>query len=65
MEMFSSCNLAMQAEKRILSWVGSKSMANMFIDNTSSENLDKLYQISKEYTQNYRVSQKVIKNLIN
>lgn len=64
MEAFSSRNLAMQAEKKILSRMASKSMANMFIDDTSSEILDELYRISKEYTQNRTESQKVIKNLI-
>ncbi|XP_061461709.1 tumor necrosis factor alpha-induced protein 8-like protein 2 [Rhineura floridana] len=64
METFSSRSLAMQAEKKILSRMASKSMANMFIDDTSSEILDELYRISKEYTQNRAESQKVIKNLI-
>ncbi|XP_042297173.1 tumor necrosis factor alpha-induced protein 8-like protein 2 isoform X2 [Sceloporus undulatus] len=64
METFSSRNLALQAEKKILSRMASKSMANMFIDDTSSEILDELYRISKEYTQNRAESQKVIKNLI-
>uniref|UniRef100_A0A8D0BYG5 TNF alpha induced protein 8 like 2 n=1 Tax=Salvator merianae TaxID=96440 RepID=A0A8D0BYG5_SALMN len=64
METFSSRNLAMQAEKKILSRMASKSMVNMFIDDTSSEILDELYRISKEYTQNRTESQKVIKNLI-
>ncbi|XP_063001753.1 tumor necrosis factor alpha-induced protein 8-like protein 2 [Elgaria multicarinata webbii] len=64
METFNSRNLAMQAEKKILSRMASKSMANMFIDDTSSEILDELYRISKEYTQNRAESQKVIKNLI-
>ncbi|XP_044305110.1 tumor necrosis factor alpha-induced protein 8-like protein 2 [Varanus komodoensis] len=64
MEAFSSRNLALQAEKKILSRMASKSVANMFIDDTSSEILDELYRISKEYTQNRAASQKVIKNLI-
>lgn len=64
MESFSSRNLALQAEKKILSRMASKSMANMFIDDTSSEILDELYRVSKEYTQNRAESQKVIKNLI-
>ncbi|XP_060613986.2 tumor necrosis factor alpha-induced protein 8-like protein 2 [Anolis sagrei] len=64
METFSSRNLALQAEKKILSRMASKSMANMFIDDTSSEILDELYRISKEYTQNRAESQKVLKNLI-
>ncbi|XP_053133964.1 tumor necrosis factor alpha-induced protein 8-like protein 2 [Hemicordylus capensis] len=64
MESFSSRNLALQAEKKILSRMASKSMVNMFIDDTSSEILDELYRVSKEFTQNRNESQKVIKNLI-
>lgn len=64
METFSSRNLALQAEKKILSRMATKSMANMFIDDTTSEILDELYRVSKEFTQNRAESQKVIKNLI-
>lgn len=64
METFSSKDLALQAQKKILSRMASKSMVNMFIDETSSEVLDELYRVSKEYTKNKPESQKVIKNLI-
>ncbi|KAM9293837.1 tumor necrosis factor alpha-induced protein 8-like protein 2 [Gastrophryne carolinensis] len=64
METFSSKDLALQAQKKILSRMASKSMVNMFIDETSSEVLDELYRVSKEYTKNKAESQKVIKNLI-
>ncbi|CAH2327166.1 tumor necrosis factor alpha-induced 8 2 [Pelobates cultripes] len=61
---FSSKDLALQAQKKILSRVATKSMVNMFIDETSSEVLDELYRVSKEYTKNKTESQKVIKDLI-
>ncbi|XP_053331258.1 tumor necrosis factor alpha-induced protein 8-like protein 2 [Spea bombifrons] len=64
MENFSSKDLALQAQKKILSRMATKSMVNMFIDETSSEVLDELYRVSKEYTKNKTESQKVIKNLI-
>ncbi|KAH1179549.1 tumor necrosis factor alpha-induced protein 8-like protein 2 [Mauremys mutica] len=64
METFSSRNLAMQAEKKILSHMASKSVANVFLDDTSSEILDELYRVSKLHTQNRSEAQKVIKNLI-
>ncbi|XP_073465675.1 tumor necrosis factor alpha-induced protein 8-like protein 2 [Aquarana catesbeiana] len=64
METFSSKDLALQAQKKILSRMASKSVVNMFIDETSSEVLDELYRVSKEYTKNKTESQKVIKNLI-
>ncbi|KAM4662200.1 tumor necrosis factor alpha-induced protein 8-like protein 2 isoform 2-T3 [Discoglossus pictus] len=64
MESFSSRDLALQAQKKILSHMATKSMVNMFIDDTSSEILDELYRVSKEYTKNKTESHKVIKNLI-
>lgn len=64
MERFSSHDLALQAQKKILSRMATRSVVNKFIDETSSEILDELYQVSKEYTKNKAASQKVIKNLI-
>nr|XP_006113989.2 LOW QUALITY PROTEIN: tumor necrosis factor alpha-induced protein 8-like protein 2 [Pelodiscus sinensis] len=64
METFSSRNLAMQAEKKILSRMASKSVVNVFLDDTSSEILDELYRVSKLHTQNRTEAQKIIKNLI-
>ncbi|XP_023962802.2 tumor necrosis factor alpha-induced protein 8-like protein 2 isoform X1 [Chrysemys picta bellii] len=64
METFSSRNLALQAEKKILSHMASKSVANVFLDDTSSEILDELYRVSKLHSQNRSEAQKVIKNLI-
>ncbi|XP_032089981.1 tumor necrosis factor alpha-induced protein 8-like protein 2 [Thamnophis elegans] len=64
MESFSSRNLALQAEKKILSRMASKSTVTMFLDETSGEVLDELYRISKEHTQDRAASQKVIKNLV-
>ncbi|XP_043936458.1 tumor necrosis factor alpha-induced protein 8-like protein 2 [Protopterus annectens] len=64
MEGFSSKDLALQAQKKILSRMATKSVVNMLIDDTSSEILDELYRVSKEYTKNKSEAQKVIKNLI-
>ncbi|KAG8449986.1 hypothetical protein GDO86_016609 [Hymenochirus boettgeri] len=64
METFSSKDLALQAQKKILSRMASKSMVHMFIDETSSEILDELYRVSKEHTKNRTESQKVLKDLI-
>ncbi|XP_053560916.1 tumor necrosis factor alpha-induced protein 8-like protein 2 [Bombina bombina] len=61
---FSSKDMALQAQKKILSHMATKSMVNMFIDETSSEILDEMYRVSKEYTKNKTESHKVIKNLI-
>ncbi|XP_075457240.1 tumor necrosis factor alpha-induced protein 8 isoform X5 [Ascaphus truei] len=42
----------------------SKYIATSLIDDTSGEVLDELYQVTKEYTQSKKDSEKVIKNLI-
>ncbi|KPP74614.1 tumor necrosis factor alpha-induced protein 8-like protein 2-like, partial [Scleropages formosus] len=64
MENFSSKDMAMKAQKKILSHMASKSMVQMFIDDTSSEILDELYRVSKEHTGNRSKAQKVVKDLI-
>lgn len=64
METFSSKDMALKAQKKILSQMATKSVAQMFIDETSSEILDELYRVSKEYTRNRTEAQKVVKDLI-
>ncbi|XP_041037726.1 tumor necrosis factor, alpha-induced protein 8-like protein 2 B [Carcharodon carcharias] len=64
MESFSSKDLAMKAQKKILSRMASKTLAQLFIDDTSAEILDELYRVSKEFTGNKAESQKVLKNLV-
>ncbi|XP_016111580.1 tumor necrosis factor, alpha-induced protein 8-like protein 2 A [Sinocyclocheilus grahami] len=64
MEAFSSKDMAMKAQKKILSHMASKSVAHMFIDDNSSEVLDELYRVSKEHTGNRNEAQKVVKNMI-
>lgn len=61
---FSSKDMAMRAQKKILSSMASKGSVQMFIDDTTSEILDELYRVSKEYTGNKSEAQKVIKDLI-
>lgn len=64
MDTFSTKSLALQAQKKLLSKMASKTVANVFIDDTSSEILDELYRATKEYTHNRKEAQKIIKNLI-
>lgn len=63
-DVFNSKNLAVQAQKKILGKMVSKSIATTLIDDTSSEVLDELYRVTKEYTQNKKEAERVIKNLI-
>ncbi|XP_067878740.1 tumor necrosis factor, alpha-induced protein 8-like protein 2 B [Heterodontus francisci] len=64
MEAFSSKDLALKAQKKVLSRMASKTLAQFFIDDTSTEILDELYRVSKEFTGNKVESQKVLKNLV-
>ncbi|XP_032903153.1 tumor necrosis factor alpha-induced protein 8-like protein 1 isoform X1 [Amblyraja radiata] len=64
MDVFNTRSLAMQAQKKLLGKMANKGMANIFIDDTSSDVLDELYQVTKEYTKNKKEAQKVVKNLI-
>lgn len=64
MDTFSTKNLALQAQKKLMSKMATKAVANLFIDDTSSEVLDELYRVTKEYTRNRKEAQKIIKNLI-
>lgn len=64
MEAFSSKDMALKAQKKILSQMANKSVVQMFIDDTSSEILDELYRVSKEYSGNRSEAQKVVKDLI-
>ncbi|XP_071382855.1 LOW QUALITY PROTEIN: tumor necrosis factor alpha-induced protein 8-like protein 2 [Centroberyx affinis] len=63
-EGFSSKDLAMQAQKKLLSRMASKSVVQLFIDDTSSQILDELYRVSKEHSGNRTEAQKVVKDLI-
>lgn len=64
MEAFSSKDMALRAQKKILSKMATKASVQMFIDDTTSEILDELYHVSKEYSGSKSEAQKVIKNLI-
>lgn len=64
MDAFSSKEMALKAQKKILSTMATKSSVQMFIDDTTSEILDELYRVSKEFSGNKTEAQKVIKDLI-
>ncbi|XP_038626750.1 tumor necrosis factor alpha-induced protein 8-like protein 1 [Tachyglossus aculeatus] len=64
MDTFSTKNLAIQAQKKLLSTMASKAVVSAFIDDTSSEVLDELYRVTKEFTRNRKEAQKIVKNLI-
>lgn len=63
-DVFSSKSFALQAQKKILSKIASKTVANMLIDDTSSEIFDELYKVTKEHTHNKKEAHKIMKDLI-
>ncbi|XP_041444232.1 tumor necrosis factor alpha-induced protein 8-like protein 3 isoform X1 [Xenopus laevis] len=63
-EQFSSKSFAVQAQKKILSKMATKTMANMLIDDTSSEIFDELFKVTKEYVKNKKEAHKVLKDLV-
>ncbi|XP_034955893.1 tumor necrosis factor alpha-induced protein 8 isoform X3 [Zootoca vivipara] len=63
-DVFNSKGLAIQAQKKILGKMASKSIANALIDDTSSDVLDELYRVTRQYTQSKKEAEKIIKNLI-
>ncbi|ERE72899.1 tumor necrosis factor alpha-induced protein 8 1-like protein, partial [Cricetulus griseus] len=64
MDTFSTKSLALQAQKKVLSKMASKAMVAVFVDDTSSEILDELYQATKEFTRSRKEAQRVVKNLV-
>uniref|UniRef100_H0Y037 Tumor necrosis factor alpha-induced protein 8-like protein 1 n=2 Tax=Otolemur garnettii TaxID=30611 RepID=H0Y037_OTOGA len=64
MDTFSTKNLVLQAQKKLLSKMASKAVVGVLIDDTSSEVLDELYRATKEFTHSRKEAQKVLKNLI-
>lgn len=64
MDTFSTKSLALQAQKKVLSKMASKAMVAVFVDDTSSEVLDELYQATKEFTHSRKEAQRVMKNLV-
>ena len=64
MDTFSTKSLALQAQKKLLSKMASRTVAFAFIDDTSSEVLDELYRATKEFTRSRKEAQKLVKNLV-
>ena len=64
MDTFSTKSLALQAQKKLLSKMASRTVASAFIDDTSSEVLDELYRATKEFTRSRKEAQKLVKNLV-
>ncbi|XP_062343053.1 tumor necrosis factor alpha-induced protein 8-like protein 2 [Osmerus eperlanus] len=61
---FSYKDVALRSQKKLLSNVASKSVVQLFIDDTSSEILDQFYHVSKIHSGNKEEAKKVVKDLV-
>ncbi|CAH2292839.1 tumor necrosis factor alpha-induced 8 1 [Pelobates cultripes] len=64
MDSFSTKTLVLQAQKKLLSKMATKSVVSAFLDDTGSAILDDLYKALKEHRHSRKEAHKVIKNLI-
>ncbi|XP_060780229.1 tumor necrosis factor alpha-induced protein 8-like protein 3 [Neoarius graeffei] len=63
-EIFNSKNLALQAQKKILSKMATMAVANLLTDDTSSSILDELYKASREFTKSKKEAHRIIRDII-
>ena len=63
-ENFDSKNVGLRIQKKLLSSMASKSVAKVFIDETSGRILDNLFRIARSYSGSKHVAEKLIKNMI-
>ncbi|XP_066252139.1 tumor necrosis factor alpha-induced protein 8-like protein isoform X1 [Euwallacea similis] len=61
---FKARDIGLRAQKKILSRMAGKNIAKVFIDDVTSSLLDNLYRLAKQYSNNKKESEKLIKNII-
>ncbi|CAH1183940.1 unnamed protein product [Phaedon cochleariae] len=61
---FKARDIGLRAQKKILSRMAGKNIAKAFIDDTTSSLLDNLYRLAKQYSNNKKEAEKLIKNII-
>ena len=61
---FDAKSIGMRTQKKLLGKMATKKIAKIFIDDTSSRLLDNLYKLVRDYSQNKKVAEKIIKDLI-
>nr|CAG4636609.1 EOG090X0GLS [Eubosmina coregoni]SVE70137.1 EOG090X0GLS [Eubosmina coregoni] len=61
---FRAKDIALKAQKKILSKMSTKSVVKVFVDDTTSKLLDNVYRLIKTYTQNKKEAEKIVKNII-
>lgn len=63
-ENFDSKNVGLRIQKKLLGGMASKSVAKVFIDETSGRILDNLFKIARTYSGSKHTAEKLIKNMI-
>ncbi|XP_059474766.1 tumor necrosis factor alpha-induced protein 8-like protein isoform X2 [Neocloeon triangulifer] len=61
---FKARDIGLRAQKKILSRMANKSVAKVFIDDTTGSLLDDVYKLAKSYTSDKKESEKLVKNII-
>ena len=60
----NSHSLALRVQKNIASKMSSKTVAKVFIDETTGRLLDNLYKLAKEHSKSKKEAEKLLKNII-
>ncbi|KAG8231319.1 hypothetical protein J437_LFUL011144 [Ladona fulva] len=63
-ESFKAKDVGLRAQKKILSRMANKTVAKVFIDETTGSLLDNVYRLMKAYTGNKKEAEKIVKNVI-
>ncbi|KAK9871258.1 hypothetical protein WA026_011531 [Henosepilachna vigintioctopunctata] len=61
---FRARDIGLRAQKKILSKMAGKNIARAFIDDVTASILDNLYRLAKQYSNNKKESEKLVKNII-
>lgn len=61
---FKARDIGLRAQKKILSRMAGKNIAKVFIDDITASLLDNLYRLAKQYSNNKKEAEKLIKNII-
>ncbi|XP_030755980.1 tumor necrosis factor alpha-induced protein 8-like protein isoform X1 [Sitophilus oryzae] len=61
---FKARDIGLRAQKKILSRMAGKNIAKVFIDDVTASLLDNLYRLAKQYSNNKKEAEKLIKNII-
>nr|CAG4642137.1 EOG090X0GLS [Eurycercus lamellatus] len=61
---FRARDIALKAQRKILSRMSTKGVAKVFIDDRMGSLLDNVYRLCKTYNQNKKEAEKLVKNII-